>query len=48
MGIVPKPSANLEEFLARGRVEGKNATWIVVPVVDWETFIDGTTPIDAT
>ncbi len=51
MGIVPKPrhiSANLEEFLARGRVEGKNATWIVVPVVDWETFIDGTTPADAT
>lgn len=51
MGIVPKPrhiSANLEEFLARGRVEGKNATWIVVPVVDWTTFIDGTTPADAT
>ncbi|MEM2856996.1 MAG: hypothetical protein QW416_07850 [Candidatus Nitrosocaldaceae archaeon] len=51
MGIVPKPrhiSANLEEFLSRGRVEGKNATWIVVPVVDWATFIDGTTPADAT
>ncbi|MDW8275180.1 MAG: hypothetical protein RMJ59_02205 [Candidatus Nitrosocaldus sp.] len=49
-GLVPKPqriSARLEEFMVKGRVEGKNAVWTVVPVVEWSTFADGSAPADA-
>lgn len=51
MGIAPRPtivSGNVEEFLNRGVIEGKKATWVVVPIVEWSSFVDGSTPNDAT
>lgn len=51
IGIAPRPtivSGNVEEFLNKGVVEGKKATWVVVPIVEWSSFVDGSTPSDAT
>ncbi|MEM4325497.1 MAG: hypothetical protein QXK74_08385 [Candidatus Nitrosocaldaceae archaeon] len=51
MGVAPRPtivSGNVEEFLNKGVVEGKKATWVVVPIVEWSSFVDGSTPNDAT